>query len=154
MLTAEKIHRLRRSFARVEQNPVVSALVFYRRLFELDPALRPLFKADIEEQSRKLMELLGWSLSTLNDDGALRETLAGRGARHVDYGVRESHYEVVGQALIEMLEEVLGEHFDAVTREAWLELYGVISEAMIEGARTHSAALHSGHGSGNRPKQR
>jgi len=152
VLDAEKIHLLRRSFAAVEVQPVVSALVFYRRLFQLAPSFRALFKTDIEEQSKKLMEMLGWSLSMLNDASGLEAALEGLGARHMNYGVRESDYEVVGQALIGMLEEVLGERFDAATREAWGELYGVISESMIAGARKHTVEHAAVHGSSRRPE--
>ena len=55
MLDPDQKHRLRKTFALVERQSHVAALVFYQRLFELDPMLRPLFKTDIEEQAAKLM---------------------------------------------------------------------------------------------------
>jgi hemoglobin-like flavoprotein len=35
-----------------------AAALFYRRLFEIDPSLQPMFRADMAEQRRKLMQML------------------------------------------------------------------------------------------------
>lgn len=139
VLTAEQIHLLRRSFARVEARPVVAALIFYRRLFEREPALRRLFHTDIEEQAAKLMEMLGWSLSLLEQPAKLADVLESLGARHVGYGVRDEHYATVGAALLDMLGEVLGDDFTPPVREAWSELYGLVAESMQRGARSAAA---------------
>lgn len=134
MLDAEQKHRLRKTFALVERQSHVAALVFYQRLFELDPSLRPLFKTDIEVQANKLMEMLGAALSLLEKPDELTEVLEDLGARHVNYGVQNSHYATVGQALLDMLASVLGKEFDANTRIAWTDLYVAISETMLRGA--------------------
>ncbi len=134
MLTAEQKHRLRKTFAAVERQSHVAALVFYQRLFELDPALRPLFKTDIELQAEKLIDMLSASLSLLERPGELSAVLEDLGARHVAYGVKTEHYATVGTALLAMLEYVLDRDFDAETRLAWTDLYAVISGTMLRGA--------------------
>src|SRR5262245_59677712 len=133
-MTPEEIHLLRKSFDRVERESHVAALVFYRRLFELDPALRPLFKTNIEEQARKLIEMLGLALSLTEQPGRLETELMALGARHVGYGVTEEHYATVGRALLAMLAEVLGKHFTATTGQAWLGFYTFIADTMKRGA--------------------
>ncbi|MCW1912599.1 globin domain-containing protein [Luteolibacter sp. GHJ8] len=138
MLTADQIHRVRKSFIQVERQSHVAALVFYQRLFELDPSLRPLFKTDIELQARKLMEMLGAALSLLERPGELTSTLEDLGARHVAYGVKREHYATVGTALLAMLETVLARDFTAETRLAWTDLYALIAETMLRGA-AHAA---------------
>ena len=134
MMTADQIHLLRKSFAIVEPQAHVAALVFYRRLFELDPALRPLFKSNIEEQARKLMDMLAFAVSSLEKPAALEKQLHQLGARHVIYGVRDEHYATVGQAILEMFAEVLGDKWTPVLREAWLAFYVFTSSAMKRGA--------------------
>ena len=134
MLTADQIHRLRKSFTQVERQSHVAALVFYQRLFELDPALRPLFKTDIELQAEKLMDMLTAALSLLERPGELTSTLEDLGARHVGYGVKAEHYATVGTALLAMLESVLTKEFTPETRLAWTDLYALISETMLGGA--------------------
>jgi len=56
------------------------------------------------------------------------------GARHGGYGVKASHYATVGTALIRTLEQGLGVAFTDEVRQAWVELYGVISSTMIDAA--------------------
>jgi hemoglobin-like flavoprotein len=137
MLDAGQVHLLRRTFVLIEDKPIVAALIFYRRLFDLDPSLRAMFQTDIEEQAVKLMEMLGWSLSRLERLGEVTVALESLGARHVGYGVRDEHYAIVGEALMGMLGEVLGEAFTVEARSAWVALYGMISEAMRRGASRH-----------------
>ncbi len=134
MLTAEQKHRLRKTFALVERQSHVAALVFYQRLFELDPMLRPLFKTDIEIQAAKLMDMLASALSLLEKSEELTETLEELGARHVAYGVKPEHYATVGEALLSMLAAVVGKDFNAEARKAWTDLYGFIAETMLRGA--------------------
>lgn len=134
MLTAEQPYLLRRSFALVEGQSHVAALVFYQKLFELDPLLRPLFKNDIEEQARKLMEMLAEALSLLEKPEELVATLEKLGAVHVGYGVRPPHYNTVGAALLGMLERVLDKDFTQETRKAWADFYQIIAETMLRGA--------------------
>ena len=134
MLDAEQKHRLRKTFAIVERQSHVAALVFYQRLFELNPMLRPLFKTDIELQAAKLMDMLSTALSLMEKPDELSETLEELGARHVTYGVRTEHYETVGEALLAMLSSVLGKDFTPDTRKVWSELYQFIATTMLRGA--------------------
>lgn len=133
-MTPDQIHLLRRSFAIIEPKATLAALVFYRRLFELAPQVRHLFKSDIESQSAKLMEMIGLAVSLTDRPATLESELRELGARHLDYGTEEEHYAVVGSALLDMLAEVLGDGFTPATRSAWTEFYGLISRKMIEGA--------------------
>lgn len=139
-MTIEQRHLVRKSFQIVERAPIVSALVFYRRLFELEPGLRQLFRHDIEAQSQKLMDTLRASLGMLDQPERLIAELEALGARHMTYGVRDEHYAIVGRALLEMLAEVLNADFTPETRAAWAALYGLISDTMKRGARAQAAA--------------
>jgi hemoglobin-like flavoprotein len=134
VLTVEQIYRLRKTFALLEGQAHVAALVFYQRLFELDPALRPLFKNDIEVQAGKLMDMLSASLSLMERPAELAGILENLGASHVTYGVKTSDYETVGKALLTMLEAVLGKQFTDEVRLSWTSLYQLISATMLRGA--------------------
>jgi methyl-accepting chemotaxis protein len=134
VLTVEQTYRLRKTFALVERQSHVAALVFYQHLFELDPALRPLFKNDIEVQAGKLMDMLAAALSLLERPDDLVNVLEKLGAAHVGYGVRTEHYDTVGAALLKMLETVLGGEFTGEARQAWATLYQTIAETMRCGA--------------------
>ena len=64
-MSPEQVYLIRKSFAELSRHDHVAALIFYRRLLEIDPALRPLFTTNIEEQSRKLLDMLGSLIASL-----------------------------------------------------------------------------------------
>jgi len=119
------------SFAQVRTIAETAAALFYRRLFELDPTLRPLFKGDLKEQGRKLMDMLGLAVKGLDRPEALLPALATMGRRHAGYGVKEQDYETVGEALLWTLEEGLGPGFTPEIREAWTVLYKLVADTML-----------------------
>jgi hemoglobin-like flavoprotein len=121
------------SFAQVRPIADAAAALFYRRLFELDPTLRPLFKGDLKEQGRKLMEMLTLAVKGLDRPEALLPALTLLGRRHAGYGVKEHDYETVGEALLWTLEQGLGPSFTPEVREAWTALYGFVADTMRNG---------------------
>lgn len=148
MLTPDQIHLLRKSFALVERHAQIAALSFYQKLFERAPHLRPLFRTGIEEQSAKLVEMLALAVNMTDRPGALETELRELGARHLEYGTRDEHYDLVAEALLAMLSDVLGPAFTPATRSAWVSFYVYMAEAMKKGA---AAALASGTVPGSRP---
>lgn len=133
-MTSDQVYLIRKSFAELARHDHVAALVFYRRLFELDPALRPLFTSNIEDQSRKLTEMLAALIAMLERPVGLDMELRAMGARHSGYGVKDAHYATVGQALLDMLAEVLHDKFTPSVRAAWTALYGAVEATMKRGA--------------------
>lgn len=130
----DQIHLLRRSFARLEPHATIAALAFYRRLFELAPQVRPLFKSDIESQSAKLMDMIALAVSLTDRPASMEAELRELGARHLEYGTKDEHYAVVGAALLDMLAETLGDEFTPATKAAWTGFYGIIANEMMKGA--------------------
>lgn len=130
----QDITLVQRSWAQVEPIAPQAAALFYGHLFEQDPSLKALFKGNMEEQGRKLMQMIGVAVGKLGDLPTLVPVLQSLGARHAGYGVQDSHYATVGAALLKTLEQGLGEAFDAPTREAWTTVYGVMAQTMTAAA--------------------
>ena len=86
------------------------------------------------------MTMIGSALDLLDRPAILLPVLRQLGARHVGYGVKERHYVAVGGALIRTLEQGLGVAFTDDVRQAWTELYGVISSTMIDAAQREPVA--------------
>ena len=132
------INLVQESFEKVKPIASTAADIFYTKLFELDPALKPLFPTDkagaMVEQGNKLMTMLGAAVAGLSNMDALIPVLKGLGKRHVDYKVEPSHYETVGAALLGTLEAGLGDEFTSEVKEAWTTVYGTMSGVMIEAA--------------------
>jgi hemoglobin-like flavoprotein len=134
-MQAQQIQLVRASFAAVKRKVLEPGAVFYDNLFAADPALRRLFHGSIAHQGERLMTMIGSALALLDCPDTLLPVLRQLGARHAGYGVKESHYATVGGALIQTLEQGLGDAFTDDVRQAWVDLYGVISSTMIEAAQ-------------------
>ena len=122
------------SFAQVAPIAETAAGLFYAKLFELDPSLRPMFTSDIAEQGRKLMQMLTVAVRGLDNLDALVPAVRALGLRHAGYGVRDEHYETVAVALLSTLELGLGEAFTDEMREAWTTVYWLLAYTMRAGA--------------------
>lgn len=138
-MTPEQISLIEDSWKKVEPISEQAAGIFYNTLFELDPSLKPLFRGDIEEQGKKLMSMIGAAVNLLHDLDKLVPVLEKLAQRHVDYGVQEKHYETVGEALISTLSQGLGEAFTDDIKQAWLDVYGLISTTMLNAAKSSTA---------------
>ena len=108
---------------------------FYRRLFELAPEVRPMFKREMGLQAQKFADMLAWMIAHLEQPDDLRKELGALGARHRGYGVSIDQYAPVGSSLIWMFQHTLGDRFTSEMEEAWLEAYAFISSEMERGAR-------------------
>jgi len=65
--------------------------VFYTRLFEAAPAVRPLFPQDMRKQKTMLLGALVLLRKSLRDLEAIVPKLRELGARHVAYGAQPEH---------------------------------------------------------------
>lgn len=123
------------SFAQVAAIAETAAALFYARLFELDPSLRPLFRGDLREQGRKLMQMIAVAVRGLDRLDAIVPAVQALGRRHAGYGVADEHYDTVGAALLWTLEQGLGpETFTPDVREAWASVYRLLATTMKEAA--------------------
>ncbi|WP_193214534.1 globin family protein [Luteolibacter marinus] len=108
-----------------------AAELFYARLFELDPDLKPLFaNADMKEQGKKLMMMITTAVRGLGDLGQLVGAIQAMGKRHVGYGVKAEHYDTVGSALLDTLEKGLGEAWTPAHKDAWALTYTTLATVM------------------------
>lgn len=133
-MTPEAVALIESSFEKVKPIAPQAAELFYGKLFDLDPSLRPLFKGDMGEQGRKLMSTLGFVVAGLRTPEKILGAVADLGRRHVGYGVQDSHYDTVGAALLWTLEQGLGPDFTPATKAAWTEAYTLLASVMKNAA--------------------
>lgn len=143
-MTEQEIKTVRRSLEIMGKRSQALALMFYNRLFRLDPSLRGMFRTDINVQAEKLMAVLAVLIGSLERFDTLRPTLRYMGSCHAGYGVRPEHYHTVGQALLETLEEVVGTRFSEAMRAAWTKVLTLVSNEMLEGAAGAPASASGG----------
>lgn len=133
-MNTQEIQTLQQSFRLVEPIAETAASLFYGRLFELDPALRPLFKSDLKAQGEKLMSSLKLVVTGLNNPERIIPAVRSLGQRHAGYGVQPEHYNTVGAALLWTLEKGLGTAYTPEVEAAWVSAFGLLSGLMQEAA--------------------
>jgi hemoglobin-like flavoprotein len=138
-LHPEQIALVQASFDKVAPIRATAGVLFYRRLFELDPGLRRLFTKDIRLQSAKLMAMLELIVDNLSRFEALRPQVQALGRAHVGYGALDAHYDMVEAALLWTLQLSLEEQFTPADEAAWRVAYALIAEAM-KGAASASVS--------------
>lgn len=136
-MEANQITLVQDTFKLVVPIKETAAELFYNRLFELEPSVRPMFPEDVTEQGKKLMAALGTVVSGLTALETIVPTVQKLGVSHVGYGVEDEHYGVVGEALIWTLEQGLGDAFTVEVRDAWLAAYTLLANVMVEAANDH-----------------
>src|SRR5262245_42309266 len=133
-MTATQRRLVRDSFELLRQDARPFALLFYGKVFELDPSARRLFHNDIALQGRKLVDTLDTVTQALDHFDSLRPRLIELGRQHAGFGVRAEQYDVITRALLWGLAQALGPDCDAPTRDAWKSLLAAITSVMKEGA--------------------
>ena len=140
-MTPEQVLLIQASFAKVLPIADTAAALFYGRLFDLDPSLRPLFQGDMREQGRKLMTMLRVVVNGLHRLDQLVPAVQELGRRHAAYGVADEHYDTVAAALLWTLRQGLGNHWTPSVEAAWVAAYTLLADTMKAAAAESSKAL-------------
>ncbi|MBE7533595.1 MAG: hemin receptor [Chloroflexi bacterium] len=119
----------------VQIEPAATAVIFYDRLFTLDPTLRPLFTHDLTLQGLRFLAALHVAVGGLSEPELMVTAVKQLGKRHVAYGVRPEHYHTFGKALFWTLEQQLGDRWTPAVAAAWTEAYYLLAGLMKEAAQ-------------------
>jgi len=133
-MTPEQVKLVQDSFAKVAPISDVAASMFYERLFEIAPEVKPMFPADMTDQRKKLMATLAVVVNGLARLEGILPAASALARKHVNYGVKAEHYAPVGAALLWTLQKGLGDDWTPPTAEAWTNAYTTLSGFMISEA--------------------
>lgn len=142
-MTPESKALVQDSWNRVVPIADTAAELFYGRLFELDPSLKPMFRGDMQEQGKKLMQVITVVVRGLNKLDDLVPAIEALGRRHAGYGVHDSHYDTVAMALLWTLEQGLGTAFTPEVMAAWVEAYTLLATVMKRAAAGEPGLAHT-----------
>jgi nitric oxide dioxygenase len=135
-VTPDELRRVQRTFELAAADADRLATAFYDHLWGLAPEVRAMFPDDMAAQRQKLLDELAAIVAAVSDLDALVARTAPLGARHVEYGVEPDHYELVGEALVAALADVLGVRWDDETESAWRDAYDLVAETMLRASYT------------------
>jgi nitric oxide dioxygenase len=139
-MTPEKVKLVQDSFGKVVPIAGTAADLFYDRLFEIAPEVKPLFKGDLTEQKKKLIGMLATVVGGLHQLDTILPAASRLAKNHVTYGVQAKDYQPVGAALLWTLEKGLGDAWTKDVADAWLQAYTTLSGFMISEAYPKSVA--------------
>lgn len=130
-MTPDQVTLVQQSFAKVAPISEAAAVLFYDRLFEVAPSVKPMFPSDMTLQRKKLMATLAVVVGGLGNLESILPAASALARRHVGYGAKAEHYPVVGGALLWTLEKGLGDGWTPEVADAWTAAYGTLSGFMI-----------------------
>src|SRR5438132_7218679 len=133
-MTPIQVALVQDSFVKVAPISEQAAALFYDRLFEIAPQVKPMFPDDMTEQRRKLMMMLAAVVNGLGNLESILPAASALAKRHAGYGATAEHYPVVGAALLWTLEQGLGDGWTPDLADAWSTAYGTLSGYMISEA--------------------
>jgi hemoglobin-like flavoprotein len=137
-MTPEQMAHVRRTFAVIRPSLAGTAAIFYLRLFQLEPLLRPMFLRDIRAEGRGFMQMLRTAVANLGGIGGLDRHLHEFGRRCALQGLRPMDYDVIGAALLWTLAQELGSQFTPPVRDAWATAYRVFARTMQDMPAAHA----------------
>lgn len=136
-LTEQQIWLVQTSFEKFIVDIDVAARVFYDRLFEIQPSLKPLFKGNMQVQGRKLITMVLFIVNGLDDVDNLIPQIQLLGESHIGYGVKPQDYSTMLDALLATLKHILGREFTPETEAAWRRVYSLMAETAIQSSLDH-----------------
>ena len=129
-MTPDQVKAIQESFAKVAPIAEQAAALFYGRLFETAPAVKPLFRGDMAEQGRKLTATLAVVVNGLGNIEAILPAASALAKCHVAC-VKAADYAPIGEALLWTLERGLDAQWTPELAAAWGAADGVLSDFMI-----------------------
>lgn len=125
VLTPLHKHLLRRTFTQLVIYDESTLRLFRQRLGELNPGLIVM----VETQPYRLMEILALVMSLLDKPAVLRPQLKSLQARE---HISNEEFQQIGDALLWVLEQELGDAFTVQIQSAWQEFYRHIAHLTSE----------------------
>ncbi|ASU56449.1 MULTISPECIES: globin domain-containing protein [Nocardiopsis] len=119
---------------------------FYQNLFEMAPAVRDMFPANMQTQKERMAFALLEVVRYLDEPEEVAGYLRRLGAQHKrDMDIKPEHYPYVGRALVRAVSEV-SPTWSSSMSSAWIVVYEWITANMLAGAREAESGGSAGSG--------
>jgi len=131
-MTDEQIKLVKKTWRLIRLvDPQLVGDLFYSKLFADKPSLRNMFPKKMDEQYRKLIDMLNAIVARLDRLDELNTEIVEMARRHSGYGVRPAHYKMVGTALLWTLQKGLGSDWTTEVKNSWVECYTILADIMM-----------------------
>lgn len=131
-ITAEQTKLVKNSWKKLRHvNAEIIGDLFYSKLFVDEPRLRKMFSSQMKQQNKKLIDMLSFIVSKIDNFQSVNRDIQALAIRHECYGVKPEHYEMIGTALIWTLEKAVGKDWNINLKQAWIACFNTIAKTMI-----------------------
>ncbi|MEO6315515.1 MAG: globin domain-containing protein [Chitinophagaceae bacterium] len=115
--------------------------LFYNRLFEMAPSVKPLFHRNTQhDQSGKMIYMINYIVRNLSNHDIRMIGIERLARQHTGYGVQEEHYTMLGRALLWTMQNLLASTWNKELQQAWIVCYTKLAEAMIKASAMNEVA--------------
>lgn len=137
-LTDLQVQMIRSSWEKVLPNKKDHGELLFHKVFQIAPHLKDLFPfgsdlADpkFTEHALNVMNAIDLAVQNLDNPDVLIPKLKALGRAHAMFDLTETEFGYVGQALLSVLEEGLGDAFSPKLKAAWVATYAIITDVML-----------------------
>ena len=106
--------------------------MLYDTLFDIAPSLKEMFGRPRPVMAMKFVEMLNTLVSFSDDQERMIEQVNWLGSRHVKYGSKPHHVPIVGQVILTVLEQAVGDEWTDEMHTAWLNLWNTSCAKMMD----------------------
>ena len=131
-LSSKTIQIVKNSAELITSNDTKITQKMYDIVFEKHPSFEIFFKNAPKNQYMKLAEALSSYAINVDKLHILKPALSVIAREHVRVNIKPIHYSIIGMALIQAMEDVLGDSASIEFIDAWREVYKHISDVLIE----------------------
>ena len=134
MLTQETIDIIKSTVPALQKHGLDITKVFYKNMFEKNPEVAPMFDMSRQVNDEQPKALAMTVLAAAKNIDSLEKILPAVdkiAIKHCNCGVKPEHYPIVGQHLLNAIQEVLQEGATPAVLKAWQEAYQVIAQVFI-----------------------
>jgi len=107
------------------------AFHFFNRLDTKTAVIAELFKRPVAAQARMFGVALQMLVDSATDSEALQDQVGTIAMKHVKFDLKPWMFQVFGEALLEVLAEIIGDEWTEGFRDGWLDLYDSVAQIFI-----------------------
>lgn len=135
MLDSKTIEIIKNTVPVLQKKGLDITTYFYKIMFENNPEVKPLFDMNKQESGAQPLALANAILAAAKNIDKLEDIMPAVqsiGKRHVEVGVVEEHYPIVGKNLLIAIKDILGDAATDEIMKAWEDTYFVLADVFIK----------------------
>lgn len=125
------VQDIRTSWEVMATSGMENMMMFYDKLFEIAPQVRPMFPEDLTKQSEKLAYTITYVVSNIDRLEEIKESIEDLGRIHNKLEIPADYYPPVKEALIWTIQQKMGGEYSDSIGKSWDTALDMLANIMI-----------------------